>query len=116
MMLFTRDSFGRMGAAESISKRPRSPAALITEASARRRFYCDRLDREGHPTLVVEKSRHVPSLSENSYRFVHDRVQEAAYSLVPEDQRPLAHLRIGGLLVRQSESDQPEEGATGQHT
>lgn len=33
-----------------------------------------------------------------SYRFVHDRVQEAAYSLIDDDGRRRAHLRIGRLL------------------
>ena len=33
------------------------------------------------------------------YRFVHDRVQEAAYSLIPADLRAAAHLRIGRLLA-----------------
>jgi PAS domain S-box-containing protein len=33
------------------------------------------------------------------YRFVHDRVQEAAYTLIPEEQRGQEHLRIGRLLV-----------------
>ena len=37
--------------------------------------------------------------SEDSYRFVHDRVQEAAYSLIAEDVRAEAHLRIGRLLL-----------------
>jgi len=37
--------------------------------------------------------------SETSYRFLHDRVQEAAYSLIPDDLRAQAHLRIGRLLV-----------------
>ena len=40
------------------------------------------------------------------YRFVHDRVQEAAYSLIPEQERAPAHLRIGrGLCARM----RPEE-------
>src|SRR5262249_23191761 len=49
--------------------------------------------------------------AEDSYRFVHDRVQEAAYSLVSEEQRAPAHLRIGRLLARQLEPDQQEEAA-----
>jgi PAS domain S-box-containing protein len=36
---------------------------------------------------------------EGSYKFIHDRVQEAAYSLIPERLRPEAHLRIGRLLA-----------------
>jgi PAS domain S-box-containing protein len=44
-----------------------------------------------------------------SYRFVHDRVQEAAYSLIPEDLRTEAHLRIGRLLVAQTPAEKREE-------
>ncbi|HTD15105.1 MAG TPA: serine/threonine-protein kinase PknK [Chthoniobacterales bacterium] len=36
---------------------------------------------------------------EDSYRFVHDRVQEAAYSLISEERRAEAHLRIARLLT-----------------
>jgi PAS domain S-box-containing protein len=36
-----------------------------------------------------------------SYRFVHDRVQEAAYSLIPDGMRAEVHLQIGRLLMTQ---------------
>ena len=36
---------------------------------------------------------------EGSYKFVHDRVQEAAYSLIPQVLRDEAHLRIGRQLA-----------------
>jgi PAS domain S-box-containing protein len=47
--------------------------------------------------------------TERSYRFVHDRVQEAAYSLIPEDQRPEMHLRIGRLLAAHTPPEKREE-------
>jgi predicted ATPase/signal transduction histidine kinase/tRNA A-37 threonylcarbamoyl transferase component Bud32 len=38
-------------------------------------------------------------------RFVHDRIQEAAYSLIPEHQRPATHLRIGQMLLERTTHD-----------
>jgi PAS domain S-box-containing protein len=47
--------------------------------------------------------------SEDSYRFLHDRVQEAAYSLIPVQFRSEAHLRIGRLLVAQTPAERLDE-------
>ncbi|WP_254508235.1 trifunctional serine/threonine-protein kinase/ATP-binding protein/sensor histidine kinase [Anatilimnocola floriformis] len=38
--------------------------------------------------------------SETFYSFLHDRVQEAAYSMIPVELRAQAHLRIGRLLAQ----------------
>lgn len=35
----------------------------------------------------------------SAYRFLHDRVREAAYALIPDGERPAAHLAIGRRLV-----------------
>jgi predicted ATPase/signal transduction histidine kinase len=36
---------------------------------------------------------------DGTYRFVHDRIREASYALIPEEQRAAAHLRIGRVLA-----------------
>ncbi len=48
--------------------------------------------------------------AENSCRFLHDRVQEAAYSLIPQELRAEAHLRIGMLMASHTSPDKLEEG------
>jgi predicted ATPase len=47
--------------------------------------------------------------SGGSYRFLHDRVQEAAYSLIPEARRAEVHLRIGRLLAANTPVEKREE-------
>jgi len=37
---------------------------------------------------------------DGSYKFVHDRIQETAYALIPDETRAEAHLRIGRLTDR----------------
>ncbi len=46
---------------------------------------------------------------DGSYKFIHDRVQEAAYSLIPERLRAEAHLRIGRLLAAHTPAEKRDE-------
>src|SRR6266850_754119 len=48
--------------------------------------------------------------SEDAYRFLHDRVQEAVYALIPAELRAAAHLRIGRLLAAHTPPEKREEG------
>ncbi|HEX5079122.1 MAG TPA: serine/threonine-protein kinase PknK, partial [Geminicoccaceae bacterium] len=47
--------------------------------------------------------------SDGTYAFLHDRIQEAAYELIPDAERAMAHLRIGRLLAARAAPEELEE-------
>ncbi|MEM7183943.1 MAG: SpoIIE family protein phosphatase, partial [Spirochaetota bacterium] len=54
----------------------------------------------------LQKSDKDPKVS---YRFLHDRVQQAAYALIAEDERDPIHLKIGRLLLENTRTEEFEE-------
>src|SRR6202043_2452695 len=60
-------------------------------------------------SIVLDRSQGLVERLEGAYRFAHDRVQEAAYSLIPEELRGEAHLRIGRQLAAHTPPEKREE-------
>jgi PAS domain S-box-containing protein len=46
---------------------------------------------------------------EGTYKFLHDRIQQSAYLLIPEKHRAVVHLRIGRVLLVSMTADQLAE-------
>ena len=46
---------------------------------------------------------------ESAYTFLHDRIQQAAYTLIPDEHRADVHLRIGRVLLASLSADQLAE-------
>ncbi|MEB3830347.1 trifunctional serine/threonine-protein kinase/ATP-binding protein/sensor histidine kinase [Phormidium sp. CCY1219] len=58
---------------------------------------------------LISSSAHRKSEETISYKFLHDRVQQAAYSLIPTNQRIQTHCKIGKLLLDSTPEEQLPE-------
>ena len=66
-------------------------------------------DEQVHAALLPAVGQGLVEHVTGAYRFVHDRIQDAAYSLVPEEQRVELHLRIGRLLATHMPAQERED-------
>ncbi|RUT09074.1 serine/threonine protein kinase [Dulcicalothrix desertica PCC 7102] len=58
---------------------------------------------------VVDINNYSNYKYKQGYKFVHDRVQQAAYTLISEEEKQLTHLKIGNLLFKSTPIHQREE-------
>lgn len=67
------------------------------------------VERDVHEALWQAVLAGVIISADSKYKFAHDRVQEAAYALIPQDERATAHLRIGRLLASLTPPEELED-------
>ncbi|XXX72945.1 AAA family ATPase [Sorangium sp. So ce134] len=84
----------------------RTLATLWGESIDETTAWLDEALREG---LLVPEDEHGSKDAALRARFVHDRVQQAAYALLSEEQKKKVHLQIGRSLLELFRGDELEE-------
>jgi PAS domain S-box-containing protein len=70
-------------------------------------------EEQVHAALWASVRQELVERMPGAYRFVHDRVHEAAYSLIREARREATHLRAGRLLLARTPPERREEAIFG---
>jgi predicted ATPase/signal transduction histidine kinase/tRNA A-37 threonylcarbamoyl transferase component Bud32 len=60
---------------------------------------------EGLIQPLDENYKHLETGDKSQFKFLHDRVQQAAYALIDDDQKQAVHLQIGRLLLKNTPAD-----------
>ncbi len=74
---------------------------LILPTTEIYKFYTDK-NQEIH---LNQNGNHISA----SYKFLHDRIQQAAYSLIPQDKKQQTHYKIGQLLLENIPESEQED-------
>ncbi|RKZ87502.1 MAG: hypothetical protein DRR19_13585, partial [Candidatus Parabeggiatoa sp. nov. 1] len=64
---------------------------------------------EGLIQPLDENYKHLDVCEKSQFKFLHDRVQQAAYALINDEQKQAVHLQIGRLLLKNIPADALEE-------
>jgi len=93
---------------------PALQAELVIPISDIYKFYQDKGQQESSqtsqfPSPLGGTQGGFPNSQFPDYKFLHDRVQQAAYFLINSEQKPSTHLKIGQLLLNSTPKQQLEE-------
>jgi predicted ATPase/signal transduction histidine kinase/tRNA A-37 threonylcarbamoyl transferase component Bud32 len=64
---------------------------------------------EGLILPLDENYKHLETFDKAQFKFLHDRVQQAAYALIDDEHKQAVHLQIGRLLLKNTSADALEE-------
>jgi PAS domain S-box-containing protein len=67
------------------------------------------ISEQGDARLLEAVRQDLVQRLDTAYRFTHDRVQEIAYSLIPERERAAVHLLIGRRLLERTRLEELDE-------
>ncbi|QEX19501.1 signal transduction histidine kinase [Hypericibacter terrae] len=92
----TQEALRRMACLGSVTRA--ATLAMVQEGT----------EAEIHSALETAVRADLVSRQDGSYRFLHDRIHEAAYASIPEAERASTHLLMGRLLVARTAPEQLE--------